>query len=275
MRVPLVRLLRPQQHYKAFVACLPALFHGGGSLAHHGVPLSLAVATWILASSLIYVLNDLKDAAEDASQEHRRHRPLASGEISKAVALAVVGALLAGLLLLLRIQPPRLALLVGCYMTLNAAYAFGLKRHLGVRQAIVAFGFWLRLQSGGAPVVDIPLTPWASLFTLGLAYNLNCLKGLGARLHEHERAYRFAMGIGAALAGSLALAALVAICLKRGLEGTMRFPELPPLLCLVGLHRVASRSFSRDGDKEQALSFAADPVNLLCMAGFLGAFLLR
>lgn len=269
------RLLRPQQQYKAFIVWLPALFHGQGSLRQHGAPLLLLTLTWMATGSLVYVLSDMKDAAEDAAREERRHRPLASGAVSRGEALVLAALLAAGLLLLLRLQPPRLGLLVAAYLALNLAYGLGLKKALGVQQAIIAAGFWLRLQSGGAPVVDLPVTPWAALFTLGLAYYLNCLKGLGAKAEDRHRPHRFAMGVGAALAGSLALAALVAICLKRGLEGSMRFPELPPLFCLVGMHRVAQRAFGAEGQKEQALTFAADPVNLACMAGFLLAFLAR
>jgi 4-hydroxybenzoate polyprenyltransferase len=227
----------------------------------------------MVAGSLVYVLNDVKDAGEDAAREDRKHRPVASGAVSKPAALLLAAALLAGLFLLVRVQHHHLWLLVSLYVGLNFAYTLGLKRHLGVQQAIVAAGFWLRLQSGGEPVAAIPVTPWAALFTLGLAYYLSCLKGLHAKQHDLHRPHRFAMGVGAALAGSLALAALVAICLKRGVEGTMRLPELPPLFCLVGLHRVAERSFGLEGRKEQALTFAADPVNLACMAGFLLAFL--
>lgn len=269
----LLRLLRLQQHYKAFIVWLPALFHGPGSLLSEAGPLALATLTWMATGSLVYVLNDVTDAAEDAGREDRRHRPLASGALGRGWALGLAALLALGLVLLLRIQVPRLWLLVGAYLLLNFGYALGLKRQLGVQQAIIAAGFWLRLQSGGAPVSAVPVTPFAALFTLGLAYYLNCLKGLHARSGDQHRPHRFAMGVGAGLAGSLALAALVAICLKRGTEGTLRFPELPPLFCLVGLHRVAARSFSLEAGREQTLAFAADPVNLACMAGFLAAFL--
>lgn len=271
----LLRLLRLQQHYKAFIVWLPALFHGHGSLLSQARPLALATATWMVTGSLVYVLNDLKDAAEDAGREDRRHRPLASGELGRAWALGLAALLALALALLLGVQPHRLWLLVGVYLVLNFGYALGLKRQLGVQQAIIAAGFWLRLQSGGAPMAAIPVTPWAALFTLGLAYYLNCLKGLHAKTGDHHRPHRFAMGVGAGLAGSLTLAALVAICLKRGLDGTMRLPELPPLFCLVGLHRVAERSFGDRVKREQALTFVTDPVNLACMAGFLVAFLWR
>jgi len=66
------------------------------------------------------------------------------------------------------------ALLAGAlYLAINLGYSLGLKRFVGVRQLCVAVGFWLRLKSGASPVTDIPLTVWASMFTLGLAYHLD------------------------------------------------------------------------------------------------------
>lgn len=268
-----LKLLRPAQAYKAGLVFLPALFHGHRSLNQHWRGLVGAMLVWLLASSLVYVFNDIFDAPKDRQREDRKNRPIASGEVTKGQA-SVLGALLAvSLVFLLVSQPPAMAAFVGAYLTLNLCYSLGLKSLLGVQQAIVAIGFWLRLKSGGMPVVDIPITPWAALFTLGLAYYLNCLKGMAHRGEEHHRPDRFAMGVGAGLAGSLALAALVAICLKRGIEGSMRWPELPPLFCLIGMHRVAREAFRPSGMKEQAMTFFADPVTLLSMGAFALLFI--
>ena len=180
---------------------------------------------------------------------------------------------MAALLGVLNLLPLRAAQLIGLYVALNAAYSLGLKKYMGPRQAIIAIGFWLRLQTGALPVTAIPLTPWASLFTLGLAYYLNCLKGLTGSEQPEHRGYRFAMGLGAGLAGSLALASLVAICLKRGVEGTMALPEMPPLLCLVGMHRVAFASFDKHHGKEQSRGFFLDPVTVIAMVCFMAFFI--
>jgi hypothetical protein len=74
--------------------------------------------------------------------------------------------------------------------------------------------------------------------------------------------------MGAILAGSLALVALAALCLKRASEGGLAFPEIPPLLCLVGLHRFAHRSFRGEAQVEQARAIFLDPVILATMALF-------
>ncbi|WP_005032192.1 UbiA family prenyltransferase [Holophaga foetida] len=269
----LLRLLRPTQHYKAGIIWLPAFFHGLGAFRTQAPDLVGITLVWILAASLVYVLNDVADLESDRHRSDRLHRPLASGALSRGHALAYAGFLALLLALALTRFPGRLALLVGIYLLLNLGYSLGLKRHLGLQQAIIALGFWLRLQSGADPMVSIPLTPWASLFTLGLAYYLNCMKGLHRRTHEAHRPFRFAMGLGAGLAGSLALAALVAICLRRGLDGSLRLPELPPLFCLVGMHRVAFQSWSPVKAREQSSAFFGDWVTLGAMALFALVFI--
>ena len=210
----------------------------------------LACVRWPAASSIPGMTS--VDAPKDRLAPDRCHRPLASGALAPWEALVLASGLLAALLGTLGQLPGRAALLIGIYGALNLLYSLGLKKILGPRQAIIAIGFWLRLQTGAFPVAAIPLTPWASLFTLGLAYYLNSLKGLAGYEQPEHRGYRFAMGLGAGLAGSLALASLVAICLKRGVEGTMALPEMPPLLCLVGMHRVAFASFDKHHGKEQS-----------------------
>lgn len=269
----LIALVRPLQSYKTIIVWLPALFYGHASLRTQAWTLVQVSAAWWLASAIIYILNDLKDAPEDRLRPDRAHRPLASGALTPVEALVLAAVLLALLLGLLTTLPARLALLIGLYGAMNLAYTLGLKALMGPRQAIIAIGFWLRLQSGALPLVLVPLTPWASLFTIGLAYYLNSLKGLAAFDQDHHRGYRFAMGMGACLAGSLALASLVAICLKRSLEGTMALPELPPLLCLVGMQRVAFASFSHDHGQEQSRGFFLDPVTVVAMACFVLSFI--
>lgn len=269
----LLSLLRPTQSYKAGIVLLPALFHGQGALRANLPTLLPLMLGWILCSSLVYVLNDLRDLESDRRTAHRRDRPLASGAVVPAQAWRVAALLAVSLGGLLPLLPPASRVLMGLYLALNAAYSLGLKRQMGLQQGIVAVGFWLRLQSGGAPSVAIPLTPWASTFTLGLAYFLNCMKGFGL-IPEGERGRRWAMGLGAGLAGALALVALALVCFKRSGEGSMRWPELPPLFALMGMHRFAHQAARASGHEEQSTHFFGDPIVVLTIAGFLASFLL-
>ena len=260
-------LLRLEQGYKAVVVWLPSIFYGHGAYLTYGYELVLLTLGWILLSQLIYLFNDLVDLPQDRLDANRRHRPLAAGTLAPrhAFAMMVLVALCLGGVML-RLDRAALAW-YGAYAAMNVAYSLGLKKVIGVRQAIVAIGFWMRLQSGGAPGVPIPITAWAAIFALGLAYYLNTLKGFG-KVAEDGGAARWAAAFGAMLSGSLALVALTALCLKRGSEGTLARPEFPPLLCLVGMHRFAYLSCFKEAVKEQAWAVFRDPVTLLAIGLF-------
>ena len=259
-----MRLLRPAQAFKAAIVFLPALFNGQGSLQRHGVGLHLTACTWIIASGCVYIFNDLWDLPRDLQREDRRHRPLVRGDVSKVQAWLVLGGMLVLLGILLAYRPSSLALYISIYLVLNLAYTLRLKRVQGLRQAIVALGFWFRLKSGAEPIYPIPLTPWGSIFTLSLAYYLNCLKGDLSKSENPIPAWA-----GALLAGSLTLTALCSLCIHRALLGSLNHPEFPPLLCLIGMHRVALASSRGDGRKEQASLFFKDWVVVGCEITFL------
>jgi len=266
-------LSRPRQLYKLGIIWLPGLFHGKGSLEAQFRILLIGSVVWWITTTIVYILNDIHDLPEDRLRPERIHRPLASGRITPWEAL-LFGTMLLGVLLYLLPQVPiRVSWLLGGYTLFNLGYTFGLKNAIGVRQVIIAIGFWFRLQSGAFPVSTIPLSPWASLFTLGLAYYLNCLKGLTSFGDDRDRGFRFSMAIGAGLAGSLALVSLVSICLKRGQEGQMNWPVVPPILCLLGMHRAAYASFKQDSRKEQSDVFFFDWANVFTMIGFIIMFL--
>jgi len=261
-------MLRPTQSYKASIVWLPALFHGAGALHREaGLLLQLTFA-WILASGCVYILNDYLDQQEDQANPTRSDRPLANGSVSTTIALSF-GLMLLLLLGLVASRFPTSAWwLIGGYLALNVAYSLGLKKHLGLRQLMVALGFWLRLKSGSEPVTGVVLTPWAAMFTLGLAYFLTSMKGFGS-IPEGQSPKRWAMGLGAGLAGALALTALTSLTLKRAADGRMTLPEMPPILCLLGMHRFAYHSCLPENQREQAAAIFNDPVILGAIAAFV------
>lgn len=225
------------------------------------------MVAWVVASSMVYVLNDLLDHHEDKANALRIGRPLASGEVSRREAVGVLSFLTFLLLVILLLLPSSSWPMILGYLGLNLAYSLGLKKQMGLRQLLVALGFWLRLKSGASPVTPIILTAWASMFTLGLAYFLTTLKGFGA-IPVDQGAKRWATGIGAAMAGALALTALTSLTLKRAAEGHLAFPEFPPALCLLGMHRFVFHCCLPENQQEQAMAIFKDPVLIGAMVLF-------
>ena len=134
----------------------------------------LAFAAFCCLSSMVYIINDWHDRADDALHPVKRHRPLASGAVSASAALALAGLLLlAGLWLAWGNR--LLLLLLGLYVLLNLAYSWRLKQIPVVDVSLIASGFMLRLLAGTV-AVGIPPSRWLLLTGIFVALFLGFAK---------------------------------------------------------------------------------------------------
>lgn len=142
------RLARPT-HWVKNVAVVPlALLQDvGPTLASVG-RVGWAVLAFCLASSTVYVWNDIADRHRDRAHPVKRRRPIAAGRLHPVTAGAF-GTALAGLLVAVVLLAPEIGwtpLLV--YLALNVAYSRWLKQVPLLDMFIVAAGFGLRLIQG-------------------------------------------------------------------------------------------------------------------------------
>src|SRR5262245_3574615 len=85
----LLRAMRPQQWVKNLLVLAPLLF-AQQLFAGFAVARALAAfALFCLVSSSIYLINDVKDVAQDRLHPRKRGRPIAAGEVSTTAAGAV------------------------------------------------------------------------------------------------------------------------------------------------------------------------------------------
>ena len=127
-----------------------------------------AFVAYCAASSAAYLVNDVRDAESDRLHPVKRSRPIARGELSPQVALALAGALaLAAVVLAGMLGPMSLACLAA-FVGLQAAYSLGLKAFELVDVLAIAGLFVLRA-SAGAIAVDVRISEWLLLCTFLLA----------------------------------------------------------------------------------------------------------
>ena len=127
-----------------------------------------AFVAYCAASSAAYLVNDVRDAESDRLHPVKRSRPIARGELSPQVALALAGALaLAAVMLAGMLGPMSLACLAA-FVALQAAYSLGLKAFELVDVLAIAGLFVLRA-SAGAIAVDVRISEWLLLCTFLLA----------------------------------------------------------------------------------------------------------
>jgi len=163
--IALLHALRPRQWVKnVLVFAAPAaagvLFHAGNFAR-----CIVAFVSFVAASSATYLANDVLDREADRLHPVKRRRPIATGEVSPALAWAVSGALLALSLAIAAVLAgwPMVAI-VAAYVVITLAYSLGLKRVAVLELACVASGFVLRAVAGGA-AIHVPISPWFLLVT--------------------------------------------------------------------------------------------------------------
>jgi decaprenyl-phosphate phosphoribosyltransferase len=189
----LLRALRPRQWSKnALVFVAPA---AAGAFHHRGTILESlgAFGIFCAAASSTYLLNDSMDADSDRLHPVKQNRPIASGDLAIPVAISAgailgVGSVVAAWAL----AGWKLALIVGLYAAITAAYSLYFKRVPVVELAFVASGFVLRALAGGI-ATHVPISTWflavTSFGALFVAAGKRSaeLKALGDGSEDHRR----------------------------------------------------------------------------------------
>jgi len=160
--------LRPRQWTKNLLLFAGILFAAKLGDPTRWVAAVAAFVAYCAASSAAYLVNDVRDAESDRLHPVKRARPIARGELSPQVALALAAAL----------GPLSLACLAA-FVGLQAAYSLGLKAFELVDVLAIAGLFVLRA-SAGAIAVDVRISDWLLLCTFLLALFL----ALGKRRAE-------------------------------------------------------------------------------------------
>jgi len=158
---------------------------------------ALAFVIFCLASSSIYLLNDLLDLENDRQHPLKCNRPLASGTLPIRWAIVTIGILIvaaSGLTLLVFTIPLKpqsdifasigganmlFALTVASYLILMVLYSVRLKHVVLLDVFIIAGGFVLRILAGTV-VIPVFISPWLYLVTILLSLFL----ALSKRRHE-------------------------------------------------------------------------------------------
>ena len=164
----MLRLLRPKQWTKNLLLFAALVFAEELFNPAAFVTACLAFVAFCVASSSIYVVNDLVDLERDRLHPDKRQRPIASGEVSKGTAAALAAVLSAGALGLAFWIGHGFGLAVVVYMVLSHFYSFAGKNVVILDTLLIAIGFVLRAVAG-AIAIDVPFSDWFVLCTLFVA----------------------------------------------------------------------------------------------------------
>ena len=140
---------------------------------------SIVFVLFCALSGAVYLVNDVADREQDRRHPVKKHRPIAAGEVSPGLALAVAAVLgLAALGGAFMLGFPFFAI-AATYLVLLSFYSLFLKHLVILDVLTVAAGFALRAAAGAA-AIHVPISHWLIVCTTLLALFI----ALSKRRHE-------------------------------------------------------------------------------------------
>lgn len=164
----IIKMLRPKQWLKNFFVFAAVIFSGKFfNLSYLNLNIQVFIA-FSLASSFIYIINDIVDRDKDRNHPEKKNRPIASGRVSIKVAILV--AILISLISLFISFNINLGvfLIILAYILINIGYCFYLKNLVIIDVMVITLGFVLRVESGSV-ATKVSLSPWLILSTILLS----------------------------------------------------------------------------------------------------------
>ncbi|MFA3783209.1 decaprenyl-phosphate phosphoribosyltransferase [Melioribacteraceae bacterium 4301-Me] len=168
-------LLRPIDWLKNLFVFVPIVFSKHFLVVNELIITFLAFACFSLASSIVYVINDIADVENDRLHPIKKNRPIASGKVSVKSAYSTIVILSLLLLFLFLLMNPKFVVIVLAYILLNIFYSFSWKSKVIIDLFSIAAGFMLRV-IGGAVAISVYISSWLIITTLFLSLYLAAMK---------------------------------------------------------------------------------------------------
>lgn len=178
-----LRLMRVKHYIKNLIIFLPLIFSGQFCKINLLFQTILGCIVFSLASSIVYIFNDINDVEIDIRTKKRR--PLAEGVISVKQAWRVIVCLGSFIILISYVTNVKMGtadtslLIVMFYILINILYSLGMKNFPIVDVIILAFGYILRVIYGGV-LIGTGVSDWMFLTILSIAIYF----GIGKRRQE-------------------------------------------------------------------------------------------
>jgi 4-hydroxybenzoate polyprenyltransferase/phosphoserine phosphatase len=171
---PYIRALRPHQWLKNGLVALPAVGAHDFSFGTI-VTVLIAMASFSLGASSVYIMNDILDLPNDRAHPQKRHRPIAAGVVSLSHALVLLAIVLSLSIALALSLSWAFILVLIVYIGFSTSYSVYLKRKLMIDVVALAALYGIRVLAGGA-ATGIPLSHWLVGFCFFIFLSLALVK---------------------------------------------------------------------------------------------------
>lgn len=185
--ISIIILMRPKQWIKNTFVLAAVIFSHQAFNPMYIIKSIFAFLIFCLASSTIYILNDLIDVDKDKLHPKKKYRPIASGSISRREGIVLLTVLVPLVFVISFKMDILLGYIILCYSLNNIIYSFIVKNVVILDVMSIAVGFLLRVVAG-AIVIRVNISPWILLCTFLLALFLGFSKRRNELVILQERA---------------------------------------------------------------------------------------
>lgn len=170
-----LKAIRIHQWAKNSLIFLPLMLTSSSqSIGNLGLCL-LAILSFSLCASSVYLLNDMFDLDADRAHEKKSKRPLASGNLPISVGILGIPFLLFMSFAIAFSVGKNFSLVLGIYYIITSLYSFKLKSIALLDVILLAVLYTTRIFAGGA-VIGVGITPWLLAFSMFFFLSLAIVK---------------------------------------------------------------------------------------------------
>ncbi|HEX7356856.1 MAG TPA: decaprenyl-phosphate phosphoribosyltransferase [Ignavibacteriaceae bacterium] len=169
------QLLRVPQWIKNLFVFIPLLFSLHLFEREYFLLTFKAFLIFCLASSFIYIVNDIIDIKADAVHPKKKFRPLPSGKISVPAAWLASVILFVVIVFLTILSPKEFIFLLVSFISINVLYSIYFKHIVILDIFSIAAGFSIRVLAGAA-IINVPVSSWLILTTMFISLFLAVMK---------------------------------------------------------------------------------------------------
>ncbi len=170
-----LKQLRIHQWLKNLLIFVPLLVSGLYTNYEFIILSVLGFFSFSFLASATYIVNDLLDLESDRSHARKKHRPLASGQISIASGITMAAILLlSAFAIAMTIRGLFVFVLLG-YLTLTLTYSFKIKEYVGADVITLASLYTLRILAGTA-ILNVTVSFWLLSFSMFVFLSLALIK---------------------------------------------------------------------------------------------------
>lgn len=178
-----IKLMRIRHYIKNFLVFAALLSSGQLFQPDKFLNNLTAFIAFCMVSSVVYIINDIRDRENDRLHPTKCKRPIASGNIS-VISACVFAAVLLTVAVFCNILTFHIAssTVLLLYLLFNIAYSMGLKNVPLLDISILVAGFLLRIMYG-AIITGVEISNWLYLTVLAMSLYFS----LGKRRNELKR----------------------------------------------------------------------------------------